>query len=91
MDTESIVPTHVLNFGALMRKSSTSTSLFLFSTLALLSGCGASGATYVKSDTTLGRIVVYRNGVAYFERSAEVKDDSLKLKVPGDKVDDFLK
>lgn len=74
-----------------MRKSSTSTSVFLFSTLAILSGCGASRASYVKSDTTLGRIVVYRNGVAYFERSAEVKDDSLKLKVPGDKVDDFLK
>lgn len=53
-------------------------------------GCGA-GTTYVKSDTTLGRVVVYRNGVAYFERYAEVQGDSLKLNVPQDKVDDFLK
>jgi hypothetical protein len=54
-------------------------------------GCGAPTSTYVKSDTTLGRVVVYRNGVAYFERYADVQGDSLKLKVPEDKVDDFLK
>lgn len=53
-------------------------------------GCGSS-TTYVKSDTTLGRVVVYRNGVAYFERYAEVQGDSLRLNVPHDKVDDFLK
>jgi hypothetical protein len=45
----------------------------------------------VKSDTTLGRVVVYRNGVAYFERYADVQGDSLRLNVPSDKVDDFLK
>jgi hypothetical protein len=54
-------------------------------------GCGAPATTYVKSDTTLGRVVVYRNGVAYFERYADVQDGSLKLNVPKDKVDDFLK
>ena len=59
--------------------------------LLLLSGCG-SAATYVHADTTtLGRVVVYRNGVAYFERYATVDDDKLKLAVPADKVDDFLK
>lgn len=56
-----------------------------------LAGCGQTTTTYVKSDTTLGRVVVYRNGVAYFERYAEVQGDSLKLNVPHDKVDDFLK
>jgi outer membrane protein OmpA-like peptidoglycan-associated protein len=45
----------------------------------------------VKSDTTLGRVVVYRNGIAYFERTATIEGDTLKLAVPGDKVDDFLK
>jgi hypothetical protein len=45
----------------------------------------------VHSDTTLGRVVVYRNGIAYFERSARVDGDTLKLHVPADKVDDFLK
>lgn len=54
-------------------------------------GCGAQTTTYVKSETTLGRVVVYRNGVAYFERYAEVQGDHLKLNVPEDKVDDFLK
>jgi hypothetical protein len=53
-------------------------------------GCGTQ-STFVKSDTTLGRVVVYRNGVAYFERYAEVQGDSLRLNVPTDKVDDFLK
>jgi hypothetical protein len=46
----------------------------------------------VRSDTTtLGRVVVYRNGVAYFERYAKVDDDKLTLSVPPDKIDDFLK
>jgi hypothetical protein len=60
------------------------------SALLLVSGC-ASRATYVHSDTTLGRVVVYRNGVAYFERYATVSGDQLHLAVPADKVDDFLK
>jgi hypothetical protein len=56
-----------------------------------LVGCGGA-ASYVHSDTTtLGRVVVYRNGVAYFERYARVDDDKLTLAVPPDKVDDFLK
>jgi hypothetical protein len=59
--------------------------------LALL-GCGGTTTTFVHSDTTtLGRVVVYRNGVAYFERHAHVDDDKLTLSVPADKVDDFLK
>jgi hypothetical protein len=68
--------------------------LLSLSVLSLLGGVGCGGATtsYVKSDTTtLGRIVVYRNGVAYFERTARVDDDKLTLAVPADKVDDFLK
>jgi len=61
--------------------------------VVVLTGCGAGASTYVHApnDTTLGRVVVYRNGVAYFERTADVKDDHLDLQVPADKVDDFLK
>ena len=67
-------------------------TLLFASALVVLVGCGTTRATYVRSpDTTLGRVVVYRNGVAYFERVAEVEGDSLKLQVPADKVDDFLK
>src|SRR5690349_17066413 len=58
--------------------------------LAALTGC-SSTSSYVRSDTTLGRVVVYRNGIAYFERTATIEKDSLELKVPADKVDDFLK
>ena len=69
------------------------TSLLGAAALAALGavGCGTTQATFVKSDTTLGRVVVYRNGVAYFERYADVQGDSLRLTVPQDKVDDFLK
>jgi uncharacterized protein DUF4139 len=59
--------------------------------ILVATGC-ASRATYVHSDTTtLGRVVIYRNGVAYFERTADIDDDTLRLSVPRDKVDDFLK
>jgi hypothetical protein len=52
----------------------------------------SSTTSYVRSDnTTLGRVVIYRNGIAYFERTAEVKGDALRLSVPSDKIDDFLK
>jgi hypothetical protein len=62
--------------------------------LPLLTGCGAaatSPAAHPEDPTTIGRIVVYRNGVAYFERTAVVPGDRLTLSVPADKVDDFLK
>jgi hypothetical protein len=39
----------------------------------------------------LGRIVIYRNGVAFYERHATVVDGKLTVHVPRDKVDDFLK
>lgn len=66
-------------------------STLLASTLLLsLSGCAAE-SSYVHTDTTLGRVVVYRNGIAYFERTAGVTEDTLNLSVPADKVDDFLK
>lgn len=63
----------------------------LLPAFALSAGC-SSTTSYVKApEATLGRVVVYRNGVAYFERYAEVTGDSLNLQVPADKVDDFLK
>lgn len=48
--------------------------------------------TYVKTDqAALGRIVVYRNGIAYYERRAQVLGERMNLEVPSDKIDDFLK
>lgn len=62
----------------------------------LLCGVTATGcqthASYVKTEqAALGRVVVYRNGIAYYERRARVSGDRLDLRVPGDKIDDFLK
>ncbi len=59
--------------------------------LAMLVGCGSGTTSYVHSNTTLGRVVVYRNGIAYFERFARVETDTLTVSVPADKLDDFLK
>lgn len=54
--------------------------------------CGAAGCAHraPKVEAPLGRVVVYRNGVAYFERRATV-DGSFSLEVPRARVDDFLK
>ena len=57
----------------------------------LVAGCASTATTFVKTDAALGRVIVYRNGVAYFEREADVQDDHLSLVAPNDKVDDFLK
>jgi hypothetical protein len=56
-------------------------------------GCGPKGgSTFVKvDDVALGRVVVYRNGVAYYERRATVIGGFLTVSVPRDRVDDFLK
>lgn len=53
-------------------------------------GAAACAHKTPKIDAPLGRVVVYRNGVAYFERRATV-DGSFSLDVPRGRVDDFLK
>src|SRR5215216_3006210 len=59
---------------------------------AALAGCGPRHANYVKvDDVALGRVVIYRNGVAYYERRATVQGGALTVSVPRDRVDDFLK
>ena len=60
---------------------------------AALVACGhTQHKTFVKVDqVSLGRVVVYRNGVAYYERRAQVTGGKLTVSVPRDRVDDFLK
>ncbi len=61
-------------------------------TVGMLLALGACAKQdYVKTNATLGKVVVYRNGVAFFERRAQVEGNELTLSVPRDKVDDFLK
>jgi hypothetical protein len=60
--------------------------------LAALAACGPKHSNYVKVDNVaLGRVVVYRNGVAFYERRATVSGGQLTVSVPRDRVDDFLK
>jgi hypothetical protein len=53
-------------------------------------GCLKSSPRHVDGGV-LGRVVVYRNGVAFYERRAVVIDGKLTVHVPRDRVDDFLK
>ncbi|MGK0362130.1 MAG: outer membrane protein OmpA-like peptidoglycan-associated protein [Bradymonadia bacterium] len=64
----------------------------LLTALGGLTACGAGHDSYVRGDdSALGRVVVYRNGIAYYERRATPIDAKITLAVPQDKVDDFLK
>jgi hypothetical protein len=64
----------------------------LAASAGLLAACNHQRSSFVKvDDVALGRVVVYRNGVAYYERRAMVEGGQLTVNVPRDKVDDFLK
>ncbi len=66
--------------------------LHLLPLASLLAAC-AHRDPYSTTDSTLGldRVVLYRNGVGYFERSGEVDGDVLTIKVRKDQVNDLLK
>ncbi len=66
-------------------------SLMLAAVLLALPACAGRQTTMVATpEAPLGRVIIYRNGVAYFERQAEV-EGTLELRVPRARVDDFLK
>src|SRR6478752_3091211 len=71
------------------RSESAFSSLFaLLLALPLLGGC-ARGPN-VSSDLPLRRVVVYRNGVGYFERGGKVDAEQVKFRMRGRMVGDFL-
>jgi hypothetical protein len=55
----------------------------------LLAGC-ARGPNLVVDGLPLRKVVVYRNGVGYFERSGEVDGDSVQFRMRQRMVGDFL-
>ena len=63
----------------------------LLLTCGLTAACGTYASHVEADDAALGRVVVYRNGIAFYERTAQVTDGRLSLTVPGDKINDFLK
>ena len=59
--------------------------------LGILAGSScASGPPVTADDLKLKRVVIYRNGVAYFEREGRVQGERVRFKVRGDEVGDFL-
>ncbi|MCA9629907.1 MAG: DUF4139 domain-containing protein [Myxococcales bacterium] len=53
------------------------------------SGCAAT-ANVTTDQLPLSRVVVYRNGVGYFERAGEVESDEVRFKMKQRMVGDFL-
>jgi hypothetical protein len=69
-----------------------STLLLSCTASALVLAACASRPQHISIDNAvLGRVVIYRNGVAYYERTVRVVDGRVAVKVPRDRVDDFLK
>ena len=59
----------------------------------LLAACSGGHARYPSTDATLklSRVVLYRNGIGYFERQGRVDGDTLRIKVRKDQINDLLK
>jgi hypothetical protein len=74
-----------------MRQPPSSWSTLLLLWVAL--GCGHSQKPYAttQSPLPLSRVVLYRNGVGYFERQGVVSGERLTLRVRKDQVNDVLK
>ncbi|MFO7565800.1 MAG: DUF4139 domain-containing protein, partial [Enhygromyxa sp.] len=59
--------------------------------LLLALGCAGRKPLPTVNELELDTVVLYRNGIGYFERHGKVKDDVLRLKVRKDQVNDLLK
>src|SRR4051812_13549847 len=70
-----------------MRRLACSMTLGVVGLLA--TGCARGPAVSV-DGLALRRVVIYRNGVGYFERAGHVKADRVNFKVRGEEVGDFL-
>ena len=57
---------------------------------ACIAGTWGCGHPQVQSELPIRRVVVYRNGVAYFERAGHVEKDDVRFKMRQSEVGDFL-
>jgi hypothetical protein len=55
-----------------------------------LAATGCAREAQVQSDLPIKRVVVYRNGVAYFERAGHVEGEDVRFKMRQGEVGDFL-
>ncbi len=72
-----------------VERASATRAGFLVLLAALASGC-ARGPQVATDDLPLRRVVVYRNGVAYFERGGVVDGERVKFRLREENVGDFL-
>ena len=56
-------------------------------------GCANGRSAFPATSTDLGleRVVLYRNGIGYFERHGEVDESTLRIRVRRDQINDLLK
>ncbi|MFO0676966.1 MAG: DUF4139 domain-containing protein [Polyangiaceae bacterium] len=71
------------------RENRPSTALVLVPLALALGGCGQS-AVVSADGLPLRKVVLYRNGVAYFERKGKVDDEEVRFKMKQTEVGDFL-
>ena len=57
----------------------------------MVTGCGGRLRHVAVDRVPLGKVVVYRNGVAFYERRARVVGGTVRVRVPRERVDDFMK
>jgi hypothetical protein len=76
----------MIRAGATMKH----TALWLGGLSTLLWGACASAPPVTSQGLALKRVVIYRNGVAYFEREGRVTSNKVSFKVRRDEVGDFL-
>ena len=70
-----------------MRKLAITTLLFF----PLLASCASRSPLPTVEQLELDTVVLYRNGIGYFERHGKVNEQVLRLKVRKDQVNDLLK
>ncbi len=71
-----------------MRARSIGTVAAVLAGAFVLGGCG--GGPLVQSELPIRRVVVYRNGVAYFERLGHVSKEEVRFQMRKTEVGDFL-
>lgn len=58
---------------------------------ALVSGCNQAHTVDTAGELQISKVVLYQNGIGYFERRGKVHGDTLQLRVRPDQVNDVLK
>ena len=65
--------------------------LILLTLITATTGCANSSQYGATEALSLDRVVLYRNGIGYFERRGEVDGDILRIRCRKDQVNDILK